>query len=174
MKPGSIPTETVAPKLAMLIRDRWPHGGGIDLLAEKVGCDVSTIEGVLAQDSPGVAFDLADKLFCSLGRPMEDVGLAEMYWSADFVETCSSPACNKTFAEKNNGSTIKRYCSKRCRDMAFNIAHGRGSGLTARGLCKKGHRMTPANSVLQNGRRTCRLCKQERQRKWRRETRVAA
>ena len=109
MKPGSIPTETVAPKLAMLIRDRWPHGGGLDVLAEKVGCDVSALEGVLAQDSPGVAFDLADALFCALGRPMEDVGLGDIYWafdlegeaSRDYIPKghlrCQRTGCGKIF-----------------------------------------------------------------------------
>jgi len=167
LKPGNVPTAIIGPKLAMLIRDRWPHGGGIVVLAEKVGCDPSAIEAVIEQINSGVSFDLADKMFCALGRPMEDVGLGDIYWSVEFRETCASPVCNRTFSELHRGDKPKSYCSKKCSDMAYNIRNGRGSGTTAKNTCWKGHKLTPENSVRQNGRRICRTCKNERQRLWR-------
>jgi hypothetical protein len=86
VRAGHVPTARIAPVLRRLISDRWPHGGGLDVLAEKVGCNASTIEGILAQDYPGLSFYLADDLFCALGRPMEDVGLADIYWNTELVE----------------------------------------------------------------------------------------
>ena len=190
MKPGSIPTETVAPKLAMLIRDRWPHGGGLDVLAEKVGCDVSALEGVLAQDSPGVAFDLADALFCALGRPMEDVGLGDIYWafdlegeaSRDYIPKghlrCQRTGCGKIFQPHHRapktGPHQPRYCSSACNDAAYrHRLRGVKRGVYGPGhhirkmVCAQGHDLTPDNIARRkDGKRVCLTCQRERQRVW--------
>lgn len=180
MKPGNISTALIAPTLAMLIRDRWPQGGGIGVLAEKVDCDASTIEGIVAQDNPGVSFDLADRLFCALGRPMEDVGLGDVYWSAEFRETCALHSCNKTFPERFNGPTRKRYCSSRCATLGNAVARGRATGdrLRGKGKCLKGHDLTPENTIIkwrerdQKYERQCRECKRATQREWLRKKRA--
>lgn len=91
MKPGNIPTQEVGPILGMLVNDRWPHGGGYEILAEKVGCDQSTIASIIDQRNPGVSFDFADSLFCALGRPMEDVGLGDIYWNVDLPDRAVIP-----------------------------------------------------------------------------------
>ena len=160
IKPGNIPTASIAPTLAMLIRDRWPHGGGNVVLAEKVGCDGSAIESIIAQECPGASFDLVDALFCALGRPMEDCGLGDVYWSARFVETCASPVCGKTFPEKALGpSRRKKFCSKRCKDLEEKIRKGAATGVRRRNLCNRGHRLTPDNIWLKpNGGRQCKTC----------------
>jgi len=165
LKPGNVPTAIIGPKLAMLVRDRWPHGGGIVVLAEKVGCDPSAIEAVIEQINPGVSFDLADKMFCALGRPMEDVGLADLYWSVEFRETCALHSCGKVFPEMERGS-IKRYCSQKCRKLDDDIRRGRANGHRYRqkNRCLKGHLLTPENTVtFSAGNRTCRKCRRERQ-----------
>ena len=180
MKPGNVSTAIIGPKLAMLIRDRWPHGGGIVVLAEKVGCDPSAIEAVIEQINSGVSFDLADKMFCALGRPMEDVGLGDIYWSVGFRETCALHSCGKTFPERSNGRTRKRYCSSRCATLGNAVAQGRATGdrLRGKGKCLKGHAFTKENTILKtrNGyvERQCRECKRATQREWARKRRQDA
>jgi hypothetical protein len=179
MRPGSVPTAAIAEKLDMLIRDRWPHGNGATVLAEKVGCDESTIRLVIEQRNPGVSFDFADALFCALGRPMEDVGLGDIYWNIGFVETCASPACQKTFPEYHRGGKPKRTCSEKCKTMVEAIKLGRvgdGAGMRVLGRCNRGHRLTPENTKISKGSgfRRCRQCARERDRIAARERRLAA
>lgn len=177
MRAGHIPTAEVGPILERLIRERWPHGGGYGVLAEKAGCDQSAIEGIAEQIYEGVSFDLADKLFCALGQPMEHVGLADLYWSATFTETCALHSCNRSFREKFNGRTRKRYCSPRCATLANAVKQGRATGdrLREKGMCLKGHRMTPENTITKqrHGRteHQCRECKRTTQREWMRKKR---
>lgn len=148
----------------MLIRERWPHGGGIDVLAEKVGCDWGTIAGIIDQDNPGVSFDLADKLI-STGLGRWDIwhgALADIY-PTKFMETCALPGCGKTFPEYHRGPFRKRYCSKKHQRASRWSCHHRVR------RCRKGlHKMTPENTYIlrNNGReyKQCRACKLEYQR----------
>jgi len=178
MKPGNVPTALIAPKLDMLIRDRWPHGNGPVILAEKVGCDESAIRLIIEQRHDGTAFDFADRLFCAVGRPMEDVGLGDVYWSVEFRETCALHSCGKTFPERSNGPTRKKYCSPRCATLGNAVRRGLATGdrLRGKGRCLKGHAMTPENTILKerNGRteRQCRECKRASQREWMRKKRA--
>ena len=180
MKPGNVPNALIAPKLDMLIRDRWPHGNGPVILAEKVGCDESAIRLIIEQRHDGTAFDFADRLFCAVGRPMEDVGLGDVYWSVEFRETCALHSCGKTFPERSNGRTRKRYCSSRCATLGNAVAQGRATGdrLRGKGKCLKGHAFTKENTILKtrNGyvERQCRECKRATQREWVRQKRKDA
>jgi hypothetical protein len=179
VKAGNIPTAAIAEKLDMLIRDRWPHGNGLTILAEKLGCDESTIRIVLEQRHPGTSFDFVDRLFCALGRPMEDVGLGDVYWNVGFVETCALHSCGKTFPERFNGRTRKRYCSSRCSSLGNAVARGEATGdrLRLKGKCLKGHDMTPENTITKWRERDqkyeyqCRECKRTTQREWMRKKR---
>jgi hypothetical protein len=157
----------VGPVVAQLVCERWPHGGGYEVLAEAVGCHRDTIEGIVAQHNEGLDFDLADKILSKLGRP-DLVPCPETFW-----ETCASPFCSRRFPEYQHGPR-KLYCSRRCGAMAFNLRHDRGSGMTVSNRCRRGHELTPENSVLQCGRRTCRICKLATQRAWKRRRRAIA
>ena len=176
MKPGNVSTAIIGPKLAMLIRDRWPHGGGIVVLAEKVGCDPSAIESVIEQTNPGVSFDLADKMFCALGRPMEDVGLGDIYWSVEFRETCSVPSCGNQFPEQQVADKVKKTCSPRCGALYAQVKRGRCSGerLRQKGRCLRGHKMEGENVYIspKSGKRVCVACRRESQREWKRKQRA--
>lgn len=178
MKPGNVPTEHLGPIVAELIAERWPQGGGVEVLAEKVGCDYKTVENVVKQTHEGVDFDLADKLLCALGRvDMWRGVLADVYLEMQFVETCALPGCGKTFPEQQIGRA-KRYCSKNCGYLGQRVKRGVATGerLRKRGMCLKGHRLTPDNvRITKRGDgvlRTCRTCDRERQREWARAKRA--
>lgn len=164
MRAGNVPTAEVGPVLERLIHERWPDGGGHDVLAEKAGCDLSAIATIIEQQHPGVSFDLADRLFCALGQPMEHVGLADVYHAVKFVETCALPGCGRQFSEYHRGGKPKRYCSRKCQDLGRQVKNGRkatGMRLRQRGKCLKGHRMNSED-------RQCRICRRE-QRMWRKQ-----
>lgn len=92
MKPGSVPTARVGPIIGELVAERWPHGGGFEVLGEKVGCDSSAIEAIVRQDNLGVKFDLADRVLCALGRPDIWQGqLADLYHSVSLVDREDAP-----------------------------------------------------------------------------------
>ena len=97
MRAGHVPTERIAPVLTLLIRESWPHGGGMDVLAEKVGCDPEAIAGIIHRENPGVTFDLADRLICALGRWDMWHGELEDIYPIKFMETCALPSCGKQF-----------------------------------------------------------------------------
>jgi hypothetical protein len=164
VRAGNVPTARVAPVLERLILERWPNGGGIDVLAEKVDCDASTIEGIVAQEYPGVAFDLADSLLCALGPGIRAWRgeLEDVYYGVEFVSTCALPSCGKTFAETGRGGR-RLYCSRKCRNLNAMVRDGRATGerLRAKKRCLKGHRLTPDNVVQGN---RCRACRRERDR----------
>ena len=166
MKPGNISTASIAPTLAMLIRDRWPHGNGVVILAEKVSCDESAIRLVLEQRNPGVSFDFADRLFCAVGRPMEDVGLADVYYAANLtMRECASPLCAKLFREKKVRANVKRYCSRACAMRAWKLESGQLTGNRLKDRCFRGHKFTPENTAIRpNGKRLCRACAKDRRR----------
>lgn len=174
MKPGSVPTARIAPVIYTLIAERWPHGGGLEVLAEKIGCDQSAIASIIDQDNPGVGFDFADNLLCALGRADMWYGTLSDIYPTKFIETCESRACNKRFPEKMHAGHKQRYCSWRCFRYEWNVRAGNSSGNRKQGRCNKGHKFTPENTAL-NGRggRICRTCKQERQRAFRARKRAA-
>lgn len=178
MNPGNVPTAVVAPVLAALIEDRWPsrlrpdaEEYGITILAEKAGCHVDSIDTILRQKHPGAEFDLVDRLLCALGRPDMWIGTLADVYPTRFLSKCAAPGCARKFKEFQRGDNVKRYCSRRCASAASNVRRGLGSGNTRMGRCRQGHRLTPENSVSQNGRRTCRTCRLERQRRWAAEKR---
>lgn len=179
MKQGSVPTHLVGPLISELIRDRWPQGGGIEVLAEKVGCDYSAIESIIAHTNPGAGFDFVDRIFCALGRPDIWRGkLISIYEDLIFVQTCAVPSCDKTFPEKKSGH-VKRYCSARCATLAHGIRDGRCTGdrLRQKGYCLKGHKLTPENTRIEkrkDGRsgRICKTCQRDYQRQWARKRRA--
>ena len=179
MKPGNVPTSRIGPLLGDLIRDRWPHNGGIEVLAEKVGCDWTAIEGIIKGVHEGVSFDLADKLFCALGRVDVWQGqLSDVYSKVRFMQTCAVPSCCKTFPEQKVGGFVKKYCSPRCATLAHGIREGRCSGerLRQKNKCLKGHKLTPENTYLTKRKdrieRSCRTCQREYQREWARKRRA--
>jgi hypothetical protein len=159
VKTGNVPTERIAPILYTLIRERWPHGGGLEVLSEKVGCDATAIAGIIDKQNEGVAFDLADRLLCALGRWDIWHGELEDIYPTKFIETCALPSCNKTFPERRSGPHIKRYCSYRCMDLGRQVKAGRATGerLRQRGYCLKGHKL--------NGQRQCVICRREQRKR---------
>lgn len=172
MKPGNVPTAAVGPLIAELIAERWPHGGGFNVLAEKVGCDEATIEGIVRQECEGCDFDLADKLLCALGRPDAWRGvLADVYLEMPLFERCECPGCTATFVSHPKGRR-KRFCSSACRGNAHQQAHGVSSRRRKQGwggVCKGGHRRTKENTLHEiNGRgNTVRRCRDCRRASWR-------
>ena len=162
MKPGSIPTHRVSPILEELILDRWPHGGGYDVLAEKVGCDQSSIESIVDQDSPGAEFDLVDKLFCALGRVDVWRGqIADVYESTQLLERCEHPDCSVLFLPSPHGGPRKRHCSRACTTSHLRgnrrIKHFKGEAGSSK--CRNGHPRTPESTIfLKSGRIRCRVC----------------
>lgn len=178
MKAGNVATAEVGPILERLVRERWPHDNGCEMLSQTVGCDESAVRSVMEQRHEGVAFDFADRLFCALGQPMEHVGLADTFWTVEFRETCALHSCSHTFKERFNGPTRKRYCSPRCATLGNAVKQGRATGerLRQKGMCLKGHRMTPENTIVKerNGRAEyqCRECKRTKQREWLRKKKL--
>lgn len=178
MKPGSVPTARVAPILEALINDRWPYSdddvlavgdlaSGYAILADKAGCDPTTITKIIAQKHEGVNFDLADRLFCALGRPDVWRGeLLDVYEEMVFVQRCALHSCSKTFPEKWSARR-KIYCSVNCKVLAAHVVSGArpGNRFIAKGYCRSGrHRMTPENAVPHRDGRGhfCRECDREK------------
>lgn len=172
MRAGYVPIDEIGPTIRELIKERWPHGSGYEVLAEKIGCDESAIYSIGMVENPNADFDLVDRIFCGLGRQDMWWGrFLDIYLSVEFRATCAAPGCSKRFAESKRG-VLKLYCSRRCKAAASNVRRGLGSGNTRKGLCRKGlHRITGDNIVVQNGRRTCRECRRERHRRWATERR---
>lgn len=167
MRPGNVPTERVGPVIERLVRERWPHGGGLQVLAEKVGCDVTAIESIIEQTNPGCSFDLADSLLCALGPGIRAWRgeLEDVYYGAGFIETCALPGCGKQFPERQRGPK-KRYCSERCQRAGKHVRrHGTpGMRYRARGRCLKGHLLTDENTYKSKGKVACKRCARERAR----------
>lgn len=164
MRAGHVPTSRIGPVVDELIRERWPHGGGYTILAEKVGCEQSTIEGLVEQVSPGMSFDLVDRILVGLGRwDMWHGVLADIY-PTTFMETCANPVCARTFPERQIGpARRKKFCSKRCKDLEEKIRKGKATGVRRRGVCNRGHRLTPDNVWIKpHGARQCKQCSYER------------
>lgn len=182
MRPGHLPTAVVGPVIEELVSERWPDEDGYQILAEKVGCDDSTIRAVVAQHNPGVGFDLVDGILACLGRPdLWEGRLADLYPETFWV-TCALPGCGKRFPEFQRGK-VKLYCSARCRSLGHEVRHGNANGMryTQKSRCRKGlHRLTPDNILIRKGRvdRECRACARERhrayQRRWKAARRVAS
>jgi hypothetical protein len=165
IKPGNVPTARVGPILDALIRERWPYGGGHEILAEKVGCEQSTIATIIEQQWEGVEFDLADSLLCALGRWDIWHGALEDIYPTKFMETCALSSCGKRFPEFKRGH-LKRYCSKKCQLHAATARH-RGIGenrFRARGYCWSGrHRIVGDNKATRkDGTSYCRACDREK------------
>lgn len=176
MKPGNVPTTRVAPILESLINDRWPYSdddvlavgdlaSSYAILADKAGCDPTTITKIIAQKYEGVDFDLADRLFCALGRPDVWRGeLLDVYEGMQILERCAHPDCSVCFAPPLHGGRRKRYCSQSCADSGRRglrrIKHFRGRAqLKHSAKCRNGHLRTPENTIhLQSGRIRCRVC----------------
>ena len=171
MKPGNVPTSRIGPLLGDLIRDRWPHNGGIEVLAEKVGCDWTAIEGIIKGVHEGVSFDLADKLFCALGRVDVWQGqLKDVYDNTQLLERCANPGCESMFVpDSHSGPTRRKYCSHACLWSAYNQRRGKTKRVIKRHrsggfirVCKNGHRRTPETTATRvDGKRECLLCKRE-------------
>lgn len=179
MKPGNVPTAVVGPVIEELVRERWPHSG-YEVLAEKVGCHVDSIDAIVRQESPGAEFDLVDKILCALGRPDMWIGALADIYPTKFMETCALHSCNKKFPERFGGRTRKRYCSPRCSTLGNAVARGEATGkrLRQKGYCLKGHKMTPENTITKWRERDqayehqCRECKRTTQREWLRKKRA--
>lgn len=169
IKPGNVPTARVGPILDSLIRERWPYGGGHEILAEKVGCEQSTIATIIEQQWEGVEFDLADSLLCALGRWDIWHGVLEDIYPTKFWSTCSLPGCDRRFAESSRGRHgPKKYCCKAHAKLAYDVRHGNAVGLfrRKRGYCLKGHKIAGKNAKrITNGTFQCRICDNERRRK---------
>lgn len=168
MKPGNVPTAKVGPILGKLIRDRWPHGNGVDVLAEKAGCDWTAVEGIVKGVHEGVSFDLIDKLFCCLGRvDLWQGALKDVYDSVDLTwRECALDSCSKMLVERAGNNLPRLYCSYACCKLASKVRNGEGTGkrYAARNRCLRGHKMEGDNVVLNKlgdgtVRRQCRQCK---------------
>jgi hypothetical protein len=124
MRAGYVPTARIAPLVAELIEDRWPHGNGRDVLAEKIGYDESHLRKLLNQTHAEVDFDFADRVLCALGRPDMWWGvLGDVYYECDlrtaqernnrFVpETRKCEHCDSEFLAAKD---TRRFCSRECR-----------------------------------------------------------
>ena len=191
MKPGSIPTARVAPIMHDLIRERWPHGGGIDVLSEKVGCDWGSIASIIDQKNEGTDFNLVDTLLCALGRPDLWWGvLSDIYWLADIdgegrdylpqgYERCQRIGCGALFKPHHrapkSGIHKPKFCSKACGSATHKQnkkggfkrgAYGRGLHLKSM-VCAQGHDLTADNLCKRkDGKKVCKTCHRERQRIW--------
>lgn len=167
MRAGHVPTSRIGPVLERLVRERWPHGGGIQVLADKAGCDETAIETIIRQENPGCAFDLADALLCGAGGQGAWWGeLRDVYYGIEFVETCALPSCGKTFAESLRSGKRKRFCNDNCRSLYHKMQAGLATGHrhVQRGRCFKGHKMTPENTMLNrqpdgSAKKQCRACR---------------
>jgi hypothetical protein len=177
VKPGNIPIDEIGPFIGALIDQRWPwkehessdeFTNGYLILAEKVGCDQSSIWKIVEGRNPGATFDLIDAILCALGRPdVLDYGIfSHLVDAVEFREKCKAPGCSRVFEEHMRGGVVKRHCSRRCCATTSNIRRGLGSGTTRMGRCHRGHKLSDDNVVSQNGRRACRTCKRAAQRKW--------
>lgn len=160
MKPGNVPTSRLGPIIGDLVKDRWPHGGGYGVLAEKVGCDQSAIEGIVDQEYAGCEFDLADGLLCSLGRVDIWQGeLSDVYSSVSIPETCERLGCSLKFHPKKQGGVKRRrFCSRQCRQMDWLARAGQINDTPKRNLkvrCRGGHFRTSENT---NPRGQCLTC----------------
>jgi len=170
VKRGNVPTDRVGPVIALLVRERWPHGGGYEVLAEKVGCDQSAIASIVLQDNAGTEFDLVDNLLCALGRwDMWHGELADIY-PTKFLETCALPSCNRKFPERGGGQKRKQCCSRKCSNLLTQMKLGRRTGdrFVQRGYCLKGHKLTGDNLYIspKSGQRVCQECRREAKRAW--------
>ncbi|HET6914723.1 MAG TPA: hypothetical protein VFH56_01395 [Acidimicrobiales bacterium] len=188
---GQVPTARVAPIIALLIRERWPQGGGYEVLAEKVGCDWSAVRGIAEARSDGAEFNLVDQILCSLGRPDFWWGeLADIYYGCDLrgnpkgylpagYVRCERVGCGNVFKPHKRapktGPHKPKFCSPRCNDSTYRArkrggfkrgAYGPDMRLRAM-VCHQGHDMTPENTLVRkNGKRCCIACNRERQKKW--------
>lgn len=193
MKPGSVPTARVAPILETLIKDRWPYSSedvlscsdlaaGCTVLADKVGCDPTTIVKIVEEKYEGADFDLVDKLFCALGRPDVWRGkLLDVYEVVDLARRkCACPGCDRGF--QPGIDTLGRpkhtiYCSTACKHAAWKIAHGKhtkrmsASKRDTRHWCRNGH---DKRVVGLDKRGTCKQCLRDRSREHREGMAVAA
>lgn len=166
VKDGNVPTARVAPIIAELIEERWPESrrgpdeaGGKEILAEKIGCAEDTIDSLVRQAYEGVSFDLADRIFCALGRPDLWIGVLADIYPTKFRETCANPMCNKKFPERGGGARRRLYCGRKCRQLHHLIKQGKATGMKAAGRCHKGHRLSPDNIIKRpDGKRECREC----------------
>lgn len=184
MNPGYVPTDVVGPIVAELVRERWPHGDGIDVLAEKVGCSYDAIDGIIRQQNKSCEFGLADALLCALGRPDLWRGpLADIYLGLSFAtdrsvrmvpkghQRCARDGCSTTFPTvRKRGYSRRVYCSDRCTQIASRVRVGkqRRASQGRRFVCRNGHERTPESvEILKNGTRRCRICQRERTRECR-------
>lgn len=177
MKPGSVPTSRVGPILDRLIKKRWPYSeedveasqgelsSGQVILAEKVGCDPTSIANIVAQKHETVDFDLADRLFCALGYPGVWRGeLLDVYEDLGLLERCAHPNCSVQFTPPSHGGRRKRYCSQSCANSGRRgnrrIKHFKGKAQKAHSIkCRNGHLRTPESTItLKSGRIRCRIC----------------
>jgi hypothetical protein len=182
MHPGNVPTSRIGPLVKELMERQWPDGSGFVILSEKIGCHKDTIRKIIEQRNPGVPFDFADKMFCSLGVPGIWLGpLLDVYNAVEFRETCAVPGCNRTFPEQLKAGRLKRYCSKRCSrlGMAVNIGARPGTRYKLKGLCLRGHPLTGDNLIIRmrpNGSmmRQCATCRRESDRLYKERKREEA
>lgn len=92
VKAGNVPTDRVGPLIKELVEERWPEWrrgfeepGGLEILAEKIGCTPDAIDNIIRQAWPGAQFNLVDRIFCALGRPDLWWGvLNDVYLAVDF------------------------------------------------------------------------------------------
>lgn len=187
---GQVPTARVAPIIALLIRERWPQGGGYEVLAEKVGCDEGAVRGIAEQRSDGAEFNLVDQILCSLGRPDFWWGeLADIYYNLDLkgnprgyvpkgYRRCERRGCGELFQPNPRapkvGKKVQRFCCTTCakidsqhRLQGTKVVYGPGRRLQ-RMACKRGiHDFTPENTyTYPDGRIACRTCLREKNRKY--------
>lgn len=150
-----------------------------DYLATQSGVHESKIRHIVANtvETRGVKqthveFATVDKLLCGMGQPMlwyVDPEL-RVYYDMLVPETqqCARPGCENEFdiRYKHSGAK-KKYCSRACRDAAHGYRHGEH---TVRALeCRNGHPRTPENTAIRSGKKSCKVCEADNQRRYRRE-----
>lgn len=167
MRAGYVPTEEIGPVIGELVKERWPHTYGYDVLAEKVGCDPAAIWAIVAREGKREAqFDLVDKIMCALGRYDMWFGrFRHIYYAVEFRETCASPLCGKQFRERVLGGACdgrRKFCSKKCQRLEEGMRRGIATGHRKNNCCNKGHKFTDENIIWSGGYRRCRICTHER------------
>jgi hypothetical protein len=154
-------------------------------LAAQADIHQNTLEKILNGKTATIDFDLADRLLCAAN--MNDLwrtDLREIYDGAQLVDdirqhkagsatgsrVCIRRGCSNQFVPPINNPR-KRFCSNACRSAdwkqrRFGVISPAGPGRKLRELvCKNGHERTPENTVFQGGRKFCRICKRETDRK---------
>jgi len=128
---------------------------------------------------------LSDKGYGSFWTGVKDIRAQKFSWSiendSDFPDglygchTCDNPPCVRP-SHIFPGTALDNAKDRVAKKRSHKILFGFGAAITnsQKVNCNKGHEFTPANTYFNNGRRTCRICANERRRECERKTTASA